>query len=83
MKLFKLSAAALLLAGSALTLGACADGYGRDRGYSSVSIGVRSDGGHGYRDRDHDGVPNRYDRDKDGDGVPNRFDNAPNNPNYR
>ena len=33
------------------------------------------------RDRDHDGVPNRYDRDKDGDGVPNRFDRAPNNPN--
>jgi hypothetical protein len=34
-------------------------------------------------DRDHDGVPNRYDRDKDGDGVPNRYDNAPNNPNRR
>jgi hypothetical protein len=33
-------------------------------------------------DRDHDGVPNRYDRDRDGDGVPNRFDRAPNNP-YR
>ncbi len=35
-----------------------------------------------YRDRDHDGVPNRYDRDRDGDGVPNRYDRAPNNP-YR
>jgi YXWGXW repeat-containing protein len=35
------------------------------------------------RDRDHDGVPNRFDRDKDGDGVPNRFDRAPNNPNIR
>jgi hypothetical protein len=30
------------------------------------------------RDRDHDGVPNRYDRDRDGDGVPNRYDRAPN-----
>ena len=34
-----------------------------------------------YGDRDHDGVPNRYDRDKDGDGVPNRYDRSPNNPN--
>jgi hypothetical protein len=31
-------------------------------------------------DRDHDGVPNRYDRDRDGDGVPNRYDRAPDNP---
>jgi hypothetical protein len=37
-------------------------------------------GGRGYRDRDRDGVPNRYDRDRDGDGVPNRADRAPNNP---
>jgi hypothetical protein len=35
------------------------------------------------RDKDNDGVPNRVDRDKDGDGVPNRRDNAPNNPNRR
>jgi hypothetical protein len=35
-----------------------------------------------YRDRDRDGVPNRYDRDRDNDGVPNRFDDRPNNP-YR
>ena len=35
-----------------------------------------------YGDRDHDGVPNQYDRDRDNDGVPNRFDSAPNNP-YR
>jgi len=34
------------------------------------------------RDRDNDGVPNRYDRDRDNDGVPNRFDSRPNNP-YR
>ena len=27
-----------------------------------------------YRDRDRDGVPDRYDRDRDNDGVPNRYD---------
>lgn len=32
------------------------------------------------RDRDHDGVPNRFDRDRDGDGIPNRLDRHPNNP---
>ena len=31
-----------------------------------------------YRDRDHDGVPNRYDRDRDGDGVRNDRDRTPN-----
>lgn len=36
----------------------------------------------GWRDSDHDGIPNRVDRDRDGDGVPNRFDSRPNNP-YR
>ena len=36
----------------------------------------------GWGDRDHDGVPNRYDRDRDGDGVPNYYDRRPNNP-YR
>jgi YXWGXW repeat-containing protein len=40
-------------------------------------------GGWSRRDRDHDGIPNRYDRDRDGDGVPNRRDRAPNNPYYR
>jgi hypothetical protein len=36
----------------------------------------------GYRhDRDHDGIPNRFDRDRDGDGVPNYRDRRPNNPN--
>ena len=34
----------------------------------------------GDRDRDRDGVPNRYDRDRDGDGVPNRYDNRPGDP---
>jgi hypothetical protein len=33
-----------------------------------------------YRDRDHDGIPNRVDRDRDNDGVPNRWDARPNNP---
>ncbi|WP_408014840.1 thrombospondin type 3 repeat-containing protein [Rugamonas rivuli] len=33
-----------------------------------------------YGDRDHDGIPNRYDRDRDGDGVPNRYDRRPDNP---
>lgn len=36
--------------------------------------------GPGYRDRDRDGVPNRYDRDRDGDGVPNRYDRRPGDP---
>lgn len=31
-------------------------------------------------DRDHDGIPNRYDRDRDGDGVPNSYDRQPDNP---
>ena len=34
------------------------------------------------RDRDRDGIPNRYDRDRDNDGVRNRYDRRPNNP-YR
>lgn len=38
--------------------------------------------GWSHADRDHDGVPNRYDRDRDGDGVPNRNDRNPDNP-YR
>ena len=37
----------------------------------------------GWRDQDHDGIPNVVDRDKDGDGRPNRVDSNPNNPNRR
>ena len=41
----------------------------------------------GYRgmrhDRDHDGIPNRFDRDRDNDGVPNKYDRRPNNPYVR
>lgn len=36
-----------------------------------------------HRDRDRDGVPNRFDRDRDGDGVPNRFDRAPDHRRWR
>ena len=36
-----------------------------------------------YRDMDHDGVPNAYDRDRDGDGLPNRYDHRPNRPSYQ
>ena len=32
------------------------------------------------RDRDRDGVPDRFDRDRDGDGVRNRDDRRPDNP---
>ena len=37
----------------------------------------------GDRDRDRDGIPNRFDRDRDGDGVPNQHDSRPYNPNLR
>jgi hypothetical protein len=47
--------------------------------YDGYSRGYRHDR-RGFRDRDHDGVPNRFDRDRDGDGVPNRADSFPNNP---
>lgn len=33
-----------------------------------------------YRDRDWDGIPDRFDRDRDGDGIPNRVDRRPNRP---
>jgi hypothetical protein len=78
---------------STLGLGACADGAT----YTSFGVGVSSYddgyygprdygyGGYGYsgRDRDWDGIPNRFDRDRDGDGIPNRFDSRPNNPRWR
>lgn len=52
--------------------------------YGGVYNGGYSRGhGHGHRDwgsrdRDRDGIPNRFDRDRDGDGVPNRADSRPN-----
>jgi hypothetical protein len=61
--------------------------YGYGGGYYGGGVVVQpqpeyrgAQSGRGYRDRDRDGVPNRYDRDRDGDGVPNRRDSAPNNP---
>jgi hypothetical protein len=63
-------------------------GHWRWDGYRYVWIEGRyvpQGGGYAYvppRDRDADGVPNRYDRDIDGDGVPNRFDRFPYDP-YR
>jgi hypothetical protein len=36
-----------------------------------------------WRDRDHDGIPNRYDRDRDNDGVPNNRDRRPDDPHRR
>ena len=45
-----------------------------------VEPGHRYHGNHAYRDRDRDGVANRYDRDRDGDGVRNRYDRRPNDP---
>ena len=38
---------------------------------------------HPHRDRDRDGVPDRFDRDRDGDGVGNRYDRRPGNPRQR
>lgn len=64
------------MAGTTLGLGACADdGYGR--GYSSVSFGMST--GPDFYDRGYYG---RGFRDRDGDGVPNRWDRQPYNP-YR
>jgi hypothetical protein len=73
---------AVALVGSVMALGACgtSDGYS-----SSYSVGVSSYSGDypTRRDRDGDGIPNRYDTDRDGDGVPNRYDWNPNNPRWR
>jgi hypothetical protein len=68
------------------------DPYGYGYGYPAASVtystgGYYAPGYYGaypvYRDRDRDGVPNRYDRDRDGDGVRNSRDIAPNNPRWR
>ncbi len=65
MKLIKSSVILAGLISVASALSACStydDGY--RRGYSSVSVGVWTGPGYygSYRDRDGDGVPNRYDR---------------------
>jgi hypothetical protein len=46
-----------------------------------VAYEVPNRDGRAYqRDRDRDGVPDRFDRDRDGDGVPNRQDRRPDDP---
>lgn len=56
-------------------------GYWQRRGRGHVWVEGRwSAGGSVRRDRDRDGVPNRYDRDRDGDGIRNRNDRHPNRP---
>jgi hypothetical protein len=52
----------------------------RERNWYRAHYGYRYRGMR--RDRDHDGIPNRFDRDRDNDGVPNYRDSRPNNP-YR
>ena len=75
MKRMILKAATLAAVGAGLALTGCAsDGY-NDRGYTSMSFGVSSGGGYGG----HRGGW----RDRDGDGVPNRYDDAPRNPYIR
>ena len=59
---------------TALAITACAPNY-----YDRYD---RYGHSYSYRDRDGDGIPNRYDRDRDNDGVPNYADRRPNNP-YR
>jgi hypothetical protein len=73
----KLAFIALSVAGLGLALSACTSRSYDDRyGY----YGPRDHYGYADRDRDRDGVPNRYDRDRDNDGVPNYADRRPNNP---
>ncbi|WP_256077216.1 hypothetical protein [Massilia sp. YIM B04103] len=55
-------------------------GHGRDGWRDSDHDGVPN---RYDRDRDNDGIPNRRDRDRDGDGVPNRYDRRPDNPHRR
>ena len=80
MKRIIISAATLAAIGASLALGGCADDGYYDRGYTSMSFGVSSGGGYGYRDGYYG---NRSWRDRDGDGVPNKYDSAPDNPNRR
>jgi hypothetical protein len=71
----------LILVPVAAALGGCVaygpGAYDPYYGSSTVYYGTYHDG-RAMRDRDRDGIPNRYDRDRDGDGVPNRYDRAPN-----
>ena len=57
--------------------------YGHAPVYGPAQVYFHGQVGYG-RDRDRDGIPNRYDSvynprwDRDGDGVPNRYDRYPN-----
>jgi hypothetical protein len=81
MKIIKASLVGLGLLGTTVALSACGGGYSRTTYGASYSTYDRDYYGT-PRDRDADGIPNRFDFDRDGDGVSNRFDWAPNNP-YR
>ncbi|RZL88647.1 MAG: hypothetical protein EOP82_22570 [Variovorax sp.] len=67
----RLKTLGLLLVASATLAGCVAVPYDSGRRYH---------GGYGYGDRD--GRAYRSDRDRDSDGVPNRYDRRPDNP-YR
>ena len=54
----------------------------QDNGRWHFTRGTWSRERYAYRDTDHDGVANRYDRDRDGDGIRNNADRQPDNP-YR
>ena len=60
----------LMLAALVAVTAACAGPYQRPYGYNYNGSNQRWS----YGDRDHDGVPNRYDRDANGNGVPDRFE---------
>ena len=90
MKVRALAIVAVALAGAVGTT--FAEAHDRSDVHFSVAIGQPAFGWvqpvHDVRvvrpvpgfDRDHDGIPNRYDRvynprwDRDGDGIPNRYD---------
>jgi hypothetical protein len=59
----------LLLAVLVVGTTACTS-YQRPYGYNYNGSAQRW----GYRDSDHDGVANRYDRDANGNGVPDKFE---------
>lgn len=58
--------------------------YRQDRPYHGATdhYAYRSHGHYSRYDRDHRPMPMIMRRDRDGDGVPNRYDRAPGNP-YR
>jgi len=61
----------LMLAVLVAMTAACAGPYQRPYGYNyNYGSGQRW----AYGDRDHDGIPNRYDRDANGNGVPDRYE---------